>query len=481
MRLVGLAAVAFAVTQAFAVAQSDNGGLYIGSVKVSGSILERYEGWDWFGAKGQNAYGYSGALIQVAFSQQLKTFDWTVDLAVPVLLGLPDHAVLAAPQGQLGLGGNYYAANHNQQFASMIFPKQAFVRFKAGRSSVQMGRFEFTDGSEATPADATLAQLKRDRVGQRLIGTFGFTDVRRSFDGLHYAFSNGPLNFTAVAAVPTRGVFQVDGWGWVKTPIVYASLTRQASMGESKAEWRVFGLYYNDDRGVLKTDSRPTAVRAHDLAGIDIGTFGGHYIQAIPTDAGTFDLLGWGAVQTGKWGALNQRSAAGSGEAGYQPRIAPKLKPWLRGGYFYSSGDGNANDKTHGTFFAVLPTPRVYARFPFFNEMNNRDLFGELMLRPARKLTFRSDFHALWLASSKDLWYTGGGAFQPWTFGFSGRPSNGESKLANLYDTSADYQLNKAVALGFYVGYAQGGAVIERIYPGHSNGMLGFVEMNYRF
>ncbi len=29
--------------------------------------------------------------------------------------------------------------------------------------------------------------------------------------------------------------------------------------------------------------------------------------------------------------------------------------------------------------------------------MNNRDLFGELMLRPAKSLTLRSDVHGLWL------------------------------------------------------------------------------------
>ena len=92
----------------------------------------------------------------------------------------------------------------------------------------------------------------------------------------------------SLSAVPDRGVFQVDGWGWVTTPVTYAALTRQATFGASHAEWRVFGIYYNDDRGVLKTDDRSAAVRAHDLGGIDIGTFGGHYIQAIPTAAGTF-------------------------------------------------------------------------------------------------------------------------------------------------------------------------------------------------
>ena len=106
------------------------------------------------------------------------------------------------------------------------------------------------------PKDATLASLKSDRIGQRLLGNFGFSDVMRSLDGLHYAYSNGPWNFTSVSAIPDRGVFQVDGWGWVKTPVTYVALTREAELGSSHAEWRVFGIYYNDDRSVLKTDNR---------------------------------------------------------------------------------------------------------------------------------------------------------------------------------------------------------------------------------
>jgi len=455
--------------------------LHIGSVDVSGTIHERYEDWDFFQSKGQNSYGYSGSLLLLKFSQNKKTYDWGVEFAAPILLGLPNHAVQPSPEGQLGLGASYYAANRNSQNTASVFLKQAYLHLKGEHSNVKFGRFEFTDGGEVTPSDETLAIIKRDGISQRLIGTFGFSDVQRSFDGANYNYANGPWNFTAFSAVPDRGVFQVDGWGWVTTPVTYAALTKQQTFGTSSAEWRVFGIFYNDDRGVVKTDNRPAAVRAADLAGIDIGTYGGDYIQAIPTVVGTFDLLGWGALQNGKWGEQTQRSAAGAVQGGFQPKIVRAVHPWLRWGYFYSTGDGNPNDNVHGTFFAVLPTPRVYARFPFFNEMNNRDLFGELMLRPAKRLTLRSDVHGLWLANSHDLWYSGGGAFQPWTFGFNGRPSNGSTGLATLYDISADYQVWRPLALSLYYGYARGGAVIQHIFPTDSNGSLGYVEVNYRF
>ena len=460
---------------------SDPPPIQLGSLTFSGNIRERYEVWDWFPATGQDFYGYSGTVIRFAVSQKHQNYDWMLEFEVPVLLGIPDRAVRPAPQGQLGLGAAYFAANDGETNTAFIFPKQAFIRFKGDHNSLRLGRFEFTDGSEVKPKDATLASVKNDRIAQRLIGVFGFSDVLRSFDGAHYAYSNGPWNFTAVGAVPTRGVFQVDGWGWVSTPIAYVSVTREIDKGDVHAEWRAFGLYYHDDRGLVKTDNRPAPVRALDSKPVDIGTYGGHFIAALPAGAGTLDLVGWGALQSGRWGTLTQRSAAGAIEAGFQPHIAPSVRPWIRGGYFYSSGDGDAADDTHGTFFAVLPTPRVYARFPFFNEMNNRDLFTELILRPGKNLVLRTDVHGLWLGNSHDLWYTGGGAFQPWTFGFSGRPSNGSSDFANLYDMSADYKFTHGISLGLYFGYAQGREVIEKIYPGNTKGVLGFTELNYRF
>lgn len=465
-----------------AVAQSDPKALEIGGVTFSGNIRERYEAWDWFQpATGQNLYSYSGTLMRFSFSQQKLGYDWNIELAVPVMLGIPNRAVLPAPQGQLGLGAAYYAANNNSQYAAMIFPKQAFVRFKWDHTSLRIGRFEFADGSEVQPKDGTLASLKSDRIGQRLLGAFGFSDVMRSFDGLHYAYSNASWNLTAVSAIPTRGVFQVDGWGWAKTPITYVALTKEADLGSSHAEWRIFGLYYNDDRGILKTDNRAAALRAADLQAINIGTYGGHFLMAIPTSVGTFDLLGWGALQSGSWGTLKHRAGAGAMEAGYQPKFGGPVRPWFRGGYYYSSGDGNATDNTHGTFFAVVPTPRVYARFPFFNSMNNTDAFGEVILHPVKDLAVRADVHRLWLSSKADLWYSGGGAFQPTTFGFSGRPANGNTGLATLYDISSDYQWRYGISIGLYFGYARGGPVIKNIYPANSNGALGFTELIYRF
>ncbi len=457
----------------------------VGDVTVSGWLRTRGEVWDWFKGDANNHYAFSESIFRLAFSESKESFDWKIEVAIPFLLGLPNDAIAPGAQGQLGFGGSYYANARTTNTAS-VFPKQVYARFKFGseqwKQSLLLGRSEFFDGGEVIPENTTLAALKRDRIMQRLIGNFGFTDNGRSFDGGVYAAGSSRTNVTLFAARPTRGVYQIDGWGEVDTAVFYGALTRQVGGGDSSGEWRLFGIGYDDSRGNdLKIDNRPQAIRGADHQGINIGTLGGHYIHALRTSAGTFDLLLWGALQGGSWGTLAQRAGAYAAEAGWQPKFLPSLKPWLRGGYNYGSGDNNPNDRTHGTFFQMLPTARQYARFPFFNMMNNQDVFGELILQPAKAVTIRTDIHSLALANRHDLWYSGGGVFQPWTFGFTGRPSNGQTGLATLYDISVDYTFNRHFAPAVYYGHAAGKLVIQDIYPRGRDANFGYVEMNYRF
>lgn len=191
------------------------------------------------------------------------------------------------------------------------------------------------------------------------------------------------------------------------------------------------------------------------------------------------DGIFWGAGQVGDWGKESHAAFAFDTELGYQlPKVG--LKPWVRVGYSYFSGDGNGANNTHGTFFPMLPTSRTYARFPFYTEMNLKDLFGQVILRPNPKLTIRSDVHGLRLADPHDLWYTGGGAYENLNFGYSGRPGGGHSNLGTLVDLSVDYQLRKSTLLTFYVAYAAGGDVISTTYRGREATMA-YLEMQHKF
>jgi hypothetical protein len=63
---------------------------------------------------------------------------------------------------------------------------------------------------------------------------------------------------------------------------------------------------------------------------------------------------------------------------------------------------------------------------------NNEDAYATFNVKPLSKLGLRSEVHALRLASASDFWYSGGDAFQPKTFGYTGRPSTGNRGLVNV-------------------------------------------------
>lgn len=466
----------------------------IGDVIFSGNLRLRVENWGWFETGGgfEDHYTFGAAVLRLALGQQREKIDWQVEGAFPSLINLPQNAVAPAPQGQLGMGASYFAASGHQDGSAVL--KQAFVRFKGlgsdKQSSIRIGRFEFSDGAETTPSDGTLAVVKRDHIAQRLIGPFGFSHVGRSFDGAQYTRAKKEWNFTLLAARVTEGVFQLRSRDELDVDFYYGAFTKPLAGKTTQGEARVFALHYHDGRGALKTDNRPQAVRLADAENIRLTTVGGHYIGAIKSGAGTFDLLLWGGGQFGQWGRLDHRAGAIAVEAGFQPAgravsdLGGKLKCWLRGGYFRSSGDGDPGDGDHTTYFTVLPTPRIYARFPFFNQMNNEDIFVEIRLKPHSRVSLRADVHHLRLSNVRDLWYVGGGAFQRNTFGYAGRPGGGKRNLATMFDLSADINLASRTMLTFYAAGVRGGGVSSSLYPlGGTNPPARFlyVELVQRF
>ncbi|MDQ3814968.1 MAG: alginate export family protein [Armatimonadota bacterium] len=446
----------------------------IGNMTLTGSWRLRAEHWNWFETPGfEDSYTFGASLLRVGLGQGKPKHDWQVEIAQPTLVNLPDNAIAPAPLGVLGHGANYFAANQKRNDAG-IFVKQAFFRFKgigsSGATSVRLGRFEFNEGTEVIPKDPTLAWLKNQRIAARLLGNFAYTHVQRSFDGAQFVHNTPKLNVTALATRPTEGVFQVDGNGELDIDVLYGSVTRPLASGEG----RVFALHYRDDRPVAKTGNTATT------GDVEVTTLGADYLKTFAVGEGKADLLLWGAFQIGDWGPLDHKANAIALEAGYQPK-SPKLKPWLRVGYFRGTGDKNATDGEHGTFFTNLNTPRVYARYPFYNMMNNEDLFAQLILRPNPKLSLRTEVHSLRLNKATDLWYVGGGAFQDGSFGYAGRPSGGIRNLATLFDVSADYTINPQNSLGLYLALARGRGVISNIYPAGKNSHLAYVEYTRRF
>ncbi len=427
-------------------------------------------------------YGYLESLVRIGIAQKRKTFDWQLELTQPSVLLLPNDAVSAVTaQGQLGLGGTYFAANNSQTNNAAAALKQGFIRFHGSNPgrSLRIGRFEFFDGQETTPKDKDLLYLQTNRMTARMIGNFGFSTGQRSFDGIDGHYNGKTWDLTAMAARADQGVFNMNANPELNVDLQYLAFSKYGF--KDHLLWRVFAMDYHDGRtGLTKTDNRALAVRQTDHKNIRLGSYGADFLTTMPMGKGKFDLLAWGVLQNGNWGVQNHHGGAVAVEGGYH---ATQLRtaPWLRGGFVRSTGDNNPTDDQHNTFFQVLPTPRTYARFPFYNMMNSKDQFVQWMDKPTKKLDIRTDLHFLQLTSNTDLWYQGGGAYDNKVFGVVGRPANLHSSFSSVFDASADYQLTTGIALTAYYSHAWGKSVVAAIYPVGKTAQYGFLEMTYKW
>lgn len=447
-------------------------------LSVAGSLRTRWELWNWFEPSGtqNNDYDFIGTVARTSVKWKDDAFEVFVEAQNSAFIDLPTTASAPAPQGNLGLGGVYFQINRKRNDAS-VFLKQAFVTFKQlviPGLSVKGGRLEFSEGNEVLSGEPTVDWLKNLRVAQRLIGPFGWSDVGRSFDGGVIALNQAPFNVTLMASHPTQGGFDLNGMPTLDdVNVAYAAFNFTKLRAFSSTDARVFYIYYDDGRHQTKTDNRSLAARNNPVerdSAIAIHTEGANLIHVVPTSVGTFDGLLWGAIQQGDWGTLDQSSWSWDAEVGWQPTLP--WKPWIRAAYTRSSGDGNPNNGTHGTFFQILPTARLYSYSTFYNMMNNTDGFGELILRPKPGLLARTTLHALRLTESRDLWYQGSGAIlgnrnRPEGFGFTGRPANGQRELFTLIETSIGYDWNRFLNTNLYYTHVFGGAVVDRIFAGN--------------
>ncbi|MDF1506463.1 hypothetical protein PYV61_26145, partial [Roseisolibacter sp. H3M3-2] len=244
---------------------------------LGASLRTRAEGWRWFepppGVAADGEYGFVGTLLRVALTARRGGLAFTVEGAAPLLVALSADALAPPPQGQLGFGGAYRAANGGDATVARAFVKQAHVRLGAAPgargASARLGRFELSDGAELAPRDPTLASLKRDRIAQRLVGPFGWTHVGRSFDGVHLARTRaasgargGGGDLTLAAALPTEGAFRAAADLALEFGLAYAAYTRNggdAARGRGAGDARLFALHYADWRDVAPVDNRPAA------------------------------------------------------------------------------------------------------------------------------------------------------------------------------------------------------------------------------
>jgi hypothetical protein len=454
-------------------------------VFVSGEITLRNTVENWFQPASpnfKNSYDYFFTRSRLAIALRNPYIGAYVQAQDVHMWNLPENAIAPSPQGAMGSGATYYS-HAKSDFDHSLIIRQAYLDFPKlflKGLSARIGRFDYADGQEVSyKKNPKVTWLKNARLSDRMIGAFDWSSYNRSFDGAQLAYDNKDFNLYVSAAHPTQGGYENAAQKTISS-INLGNITATMKYGErlKNTEARVFYYYYSDHRNI------PSILGQSGLkeGPIRIDTYGTHWLHTEKNNSGVFDMLFWGALQDGKWGAVDHRAWAATIEGGFQFTNVFS-KPWIRGGYFASSGDSDPKDRTHGTFYQMLPTARKYAYFPFYNLMNNEDLFLQAIVKPKEAFSVRADLHRLSLQNQHDLWYVGAGPTQSSgaIFGYTGRPSNNHKGLATLIDISPSYTFSKHISASLYYGHAIGRDVIKSIYKAGSSGDLFFMELKTQF
>jgi hypothetical protein len=437
---------------------------------VTGTVsnVTRVESWSYFQPKGDPLalpppgsdplgspdYTFLGDRAELAVRVTGTRWDLNGAFNYVRLENLPTRAI---GPGALGSGAFYFAAT-GVRYSYQLYLGELTATLKARNgTSFTAGRMLFGSGAELVSTHTSLEELKRERLHSRLLGNFEHSLYQRRFDGVRVDIDRPRWHAAAAALVPTQGGFEEStNLSMPDVQVATASLTRKAPSSESQ----VFGMAYRDRRGEMAVvDNTFSLDRPVDVT---ITTTGASYARVSATRAGELDAVVWGAAQLGDWYGRSHRAASLAIEGGHRWTRAP-LRPRLRAGYLWASGDRNGGDDRHGTFFQVLPSSQKYALSAAYSQMNLRDAFVQLAVEP-RGLRARIEVHALHLASGADLWYHGSGATSSdgRFFGFAGRAARGETALGTVLEGTIDVPIRRHWSLSGYAGTMSAGAAVRQ-------------------
>lgn len=443
---------------------------------VTGTVsnITRAESWSYFQPTtdplaltetplGDPDYTFFGDRAELGVWVEGSRFDVAGAFNYVRLENLPTRAI---GPGGLGTGAFYFAAT-GLRYSYQLYVGELTLkaRFRDGRS-LTVGRMLFSSGGEGRPrlrggqaAETSLQTVTRERLESRLIGNFEWSLYQRRFDGVRFDVERPRWHFTSAALLPTQGGFEEStNLSMPSLQLGTASLTHRSEA----AEWQVFTYSYRDRRGeAAVVDNTFSFDRPVDVT---IGTVGGSYARVTPARAGELDVVGWVAAQAGDWYGRSHRAASVAVEGGHRWTRAA-LRPWLRGGYLWASGDRNQEDSRHGTFFQMIPSSRSYARSSVYAQMNLSDAFAQLIVEP-RGVKARIELHGLQLASGHDLWYQGSGATanKGRYFGFSGRSARGRRSLGTVIEGAVDVPIRKYWSVNGYAALMSAGDVVTEMF-----------------
>lgn len=293
---------------------------------------------------------------------------------------------------------------------------------------------------------------------ERVVGAFDWSNVGRVFDAVKLRTEGdyGWIDaFAGRVVIPDDGSFNIaNDYDYFSG--VYASTKTLIPKQESQ----LYFLARNVERGspaALGTGLAPFLTGASPR---DIYTLGMRF-KSLPGAYGPWDYSFEAAGQLGRFkfspvAASQDHEAyavhAGGGhtwkEAFGSPRVGLE--------YNFASGDENPADGEHQTFENLFPTNHKFYGFMDFmswQNLHNVRLSGSL--KPLKKLTITTDYHAFWMANTSDFFYQVNGAPRS-TGGYGINPGAG-SYIGSEIDVIATYTIkpyaNAQLGYGhFFIG-----------------------------
>jgi len=124
--------------------------------------------------------------------------------------------------------------------------------------------------------------------------------------------------------------------------------------------------------------------------------------------------------------------------------------------YDFASGDSDPNDGDSESFQNLFPSNHdKYGFLDEFSWRNIHDLRVQVNVKPVKKLDLEFDFHAFWLADTKDFWYRSNGTSTLRTKTPDGRDVRtigADSFAGEEIDLTATYELTRSIK--FQTGYS---------------------------
>ncbi len=482
----------------------------------------RFEYWDTFDKKGyQDGYDYNRTYdfvsnkLRLGIGMSYSLIDTYVQLNWTQFGGLPDDA-------EFGLGALYYKFNghfggpvtHPSKSTDpgYVALSQLWIRVRSPFLNgfwFKFGRFLYLSGLEAgLPKNKNLRWLKKLRVSQRMIGPFDWSRVGRGFDGFEVSYDSRFWNITASYMHPTPGGFYLKRDDWTKNgksthrisiaTVTFSIKENNPCLPDTDAQ--LFYYYYNDKRrlpfNIKIINGHNYTAELSGLGDCEIHMAGAHLIHVHKVGPEMLDFLIWGGYQWGNWGrgiggndhVLDHNAWAISLEAGCNFKNFP-WNPWIRGGYFYGTGDGDPDDRKHHTFFMMIPTLRIYSLTPSYTFMNTNYFMTQVILTPCRKVLVRSDVHFVRLTEGADFWYLGSGMMRPdkGSYGYiSSHISTKDKDLLRMWDLSVFlkniYNLSGIkVDIDIYVSHIWGGEVVKKAFQAKHNLTFFYTEVRLSF